>query len=314
MIVKYNIFGYLIGEGFGNVFKNKKSTGASLMIMCATMIIFGIFLILTENINHFVAEVESAQGIQVFINNEATQEQIEEVEEKLRALDGVSTTEYVSKEDALTQMKDRFGDKKDLLAGYEENNIFPASYVVTLTDLSKSKEVQDQILTFDNIKKITSKDETVTTLINLANGIKIVTGVILILLIIISIFIIANTIKLTVHARRKEISIMKYVGATNGFIRWPFIVEGMIIGVFASAISIVLVGIAYSLLAEQMVNSQFMQVINMSLVTFSDMFNSIIFVYMLLGIGIGAIRKRYLNEKIFKSIKEKTCVRFYVLF
>ena len=314
MIVKYNIFGYLIGEGFGNVFKNKKSTGASLMIMCATMIIFGIFLILTENINHFVAEVESAQGIQVFINNEATQEQIEEVEEKLRALDGVSTTEYVSKEDALTQMKDRFGDKKDLLAGYEENNIFPASYVVTLTDLSKSKEVQDQILTFDNIKKITSKDETVTTLINLANGIKIVTGVILILLIIISIFIIANTIKLTVHARRKEISIMKYVGATNGFIRWPFIVEGMIIGVFASAISIVLVGIAYSLLAEQMVNSQFMQVINMSLVTFSDMFNSIIFVYMLLGIGIGAIRKCDFDEKIFKSIKEKTCERYYVLF
>ena len=312
--MKYNIFGYLIGEGFGNVFKNKKSTGASLMIMCATMIIFGIFLILTENINHFVAEVESAQGIQVFIKNEATQEQIEEIEEKLRALDGVSTTEYVSKEDALTQMKDRFGDKKDLLAGYEENNIFPASYVVTLTDLSKSKEVQNQILTFDNIKKITSKDETVATLINLANGIKIVTGVILILLVIISVFIIANTIKLTVHARRKEISIMKYVGATNGFIRWPFIVEGMIIGVFASAISIALVGIAYSFIAEQMVNSQFMQVINMSLVTFGDMFESIIFVYMLLGIGIGAIRKYYFYEKIFKSIKEKTCVKFYVLF
>lgn len=289
MIVKYNRFGYLIGEGFGNVFKNKKSTGASLMIMCATMIIFGIFLILTENINHFVAEVESAQGIQVFIENEATQEKIDEIGEKIRNLDGVSTTDFVSKDDALNQMKEKFGDKKDLLEGYEENNIFPASYVVTLTDLSKSKEVQDQILTFDSIKKITSKDETVTTLINLANGIKIVTGVILILLVVISVFIIANTIKLTVHARRKEISIMKYVGATNGFIRWPFIVEGMIIGVVASAISIALVGIAYSFIAEQMVNSQFMQVINMSLVTFGDMFNSIIFVYMLLGIGIGAI-------------------------
>ena len=314
MIVKYNRFGYLIGEGFGNVFKNKKSTGASLMIMCATMVIFGIFLILTENINHFVQEVESAQGIQVFINNDATQEQIDEIEKKLRALDGVSTTVYVSKEDALNQMKEKFGDKKDLLAGYEENNIFPSSYVVTLTDLTKSKEVQDQISTFDNIKKITSKDETVSTLINLANGIKIVTGVILILLIIISVFIIANTIKLTVHARRKEISIMKYVGATNGFIRWPFIVEGMIIGVFASIISITLVGIAYSFLAEKMVNSQFMQVINMSLVTFGDMFDSIIFVYMLLGIGIGAIRKCDFDEKIFKSIKEKTCERYYVLF
>ena len=277
--MKYNRLGYLIGEGFSNVFKNKKSTGASLMIMCATMIIFGIFLILGENINHFVKEIESAQGIQVFIKNEATQEQIEELGEKIRKIEGVSTIEYVSKEKA-----------QDLLEGYEgENNIFTASYVVTLTDLNQSKTVQDQILTFDQVKKITSKDETVTTLINLANGIKIVTGVILMLLIVISIFIIANTIKLTVHARRKEISIMKYVGATNGFIRWPFIVEGMIIGIFASIISIVIVGVAYSFLAEQLVNSQFMQVINMSLISFADMFNSIIFVYMLLGIGIGAL-------------------------
>ena len=126
-------------------------------------------------------------------------------------------------------------------------------------------------------------------MIDLANGIKIITGVILILLIIISIFIIANTIKLTVHARRKEISIMKYVGATNNFIRWPFIVEGMIIGIISSTISIVLVGIVYNTIAEQLVNSQFMQVINMSLVGFSDMLSSIILVYMLLGIGIGAL-------------------------
>ena len=287
--MKYNILGYLIGEGFGNVFKNKKSTGASLMIMCATMIIFGIFLILSQNINHFVKEVESAQGIQVYVKNEATDEQVKEVGEKIRQLSGVNSAVYVSKEDALNQMKEKFGDKKDLLAGYEENNIFPSSYIVTLTDLKLSKEVQEQINQMDNIKKITSKDETVSTLINLANGIKIVTGIILILLVVISTFIIANTIKLTVHARRKEISIMKYVGATNGFIRWPFIVEGMIIGIIASLISIVIVGGAYSLLADQLVNSQFMQVINMSLISFADMFNSIIFVYMLLGIGIGAL-------------------------
>lgn len=284
------------------------------MIMCATMIIFGIFLILGENINHFVSEVEAAQGMQVFINNDATQEQIDEIGERIRNLDGVSTTEFVSKEAALNQMKEKFGDKQDLLSGYEENNIFPSSYIVTLTDLKKSKSVQDQILTIENIKKITSKDETVTTLINLANGIKIVTGVILVLLILISIFIIANTIKLTVHVRRKEISIMKYVGATNGFIRWPFIVEGMIIGVMASSISIVIVGGVYNVIAEKMVNSQFMQVINMSLVSFNEMLSSIIFVYMLLGIGIGAMRKCYFNEEIFKSIKEKTCVKFYVLF
>ena len=286
--MKYNRFGYLIGEGFSNVFKNKKSTGASLMIMCATMIIFGIFLILGENINHFVDQVKSEQGFQVFLNTDATEEEIVETGEKIRALNGVNTAERKTKEDALNIMKERLKDKDNVLDGFNVK-IFSESYVVTLTDLNKSKEVQNEIWNLGNIKKITSSDETVTTLINLANGIRIVTGVILLLLIFISIFIISNTIKLTVHARRKEISIMKYVGATNNFIRWPFIVEGMIIGVIASLISIILVGGAYSILAQEAVNIKFMQMMNMNLVSFKDMLSSIIVVYMLLGIGIGAL-------------------------
>ena len=292
--MKYSVLGYFIGEGFSNVFKNKKSTGASLMIMCATMIIFGIFLILGENINHIVKEVEGSQGIQVFLNADATDEQVKELGEKIRNIEvngtkAVNTVVHKTKEDALNTMKERFKEKQDLLSTFEgDNNIFSESYVVTLTDLNLSQDVQDQISKFENVKKITSKDQTVTTLINLANGIKIVTGVILLLLIFISVFIIANTIKLTVHARRKEISIMKYVGATNNFIRWPFIVEGMIIGIMASEISIVIVGIVYNIIADNLVNSQFMKLINMSLVSFGDMFNSIIITYMLLGIGIGA--------------------------
>ena len=234
------------------------------------------------------------QGIQVFLNADATDEQVKELGEKIRNIEvngtkAVNTVVHKTKEDALNTMKERFKEKQDLLSTFEgDNNIFSESYVVTLTDLNLSQDVQDQISKFENVKKITSKDQTVTTLINLANGIKIVTGVILLLLIFISVFIIANTIKLTVHARRKEISIMKYVGATNNFIRWPFIVEGMIIGIMASAISIVIVGIVYNIIADNLVNSQFMKLINMSLVSFGDMFNSIIITYMLLGIGIGA--------------------------
>ena len=128
--MKYSVLGYFIGEGFSNVFKNKKSTGASLMIMCATMIIFGIFLILGENINHFVDQVESEQGIQVFVKNEATQEQIDQLGEDIRKIDGVSTVDFVSKDEALEQMKERFGERQDLLDGYEgENNIFTASFI-----------------------------------------------------------------------------------------------------------------------------------------------------------------------------------------
>ena len=191
--MKYNIFGYLIGEGVSNVFKNKKSTGASLVIMWSTMVIFGVFLMIGENINHFVDQIKSEQGFQVFLKTDATEEEIEEVGEKIRALDGVSTIESKSKQDALNTMKERLKDKGNVLDGFNYQ-VFSASYIVTLTDLNLSKDVQNKILEFDNIKKITSSDETVTTLLNLANVIKIVTGVILILLIIISIFIIANTI------------------------------------------------------------------------------------------------------------------------
>ena len=286
--MKYNRFGYLIGEGFSNVFKNKKSTGASLMIMCATMIIFGIFLMLSENINHFVDDIKSEQGFQVFLTTDATEEQIQEVGNKIRALAGVNTADFKDKDYAMNFVKEKFGDKAELLDGYD-SDFFSTSYIVTLTDLKLSKNVQNEILKFENVKKITSSDETVTTLLSVANGIKIVTAVILILLVIISIFIISNTIKLTVHARRKEISIMKYVGATNSFIRWPFIVEGMIIGILSSAISIVIIGGAYSLLAEQAVNNSFMIKIGLSLLNFKDMISSIIVVYMLLGIGIGAL-------------------------
>ena len=286
--MKYNIFGYLIGEGFSNVFKNKKSTGASLVIMCATMIIFGVFLILGENINHFVDNLKADQGFSVFIKVDATQEEIDKVGEEIRAIDGVNTVDFVSKDDALNIMRERLKDTRGVLDVFDKE-LLKTSYTVTVTDLSKSKDIQNQINGIENVVKIESSDETVSALINIANGIRIVTGVILLLLIIISVFIISNTIKLTVHARRKEISIMKYVAATNGFIRWPFVVEGMIIGIIASLISIVIVGGAYNFIATEMVNAEFMQLINGSLVSFKDMLSSIITVYMLLGIGIGAL-------------------------
>ena len=286
--MKYNRFGYLIGEGFSNVFKNKKSTGASLMIMCATMIIFGIFLMLSENINHFVDDIKSEQGFQVFLKTDATDEEIQEVGDKIRQIDAVSTVEFKDKEYAYNFMKEKFGESADLLEGYGYD-FYSTSYIVTLTDLRLSKDVQNQISQFDNVKKIQSSDETVTTLLNVANGIKIVTAVILVLLVIISIFIISNTIKLTVHARRKEISIMKYVGATNGFIRWPFVIEGILIGVIAAMISILILGGAYNLLTSKLMESSITTMINLTVLPFSEMFKQIIAVYLGLGIGIGTL-------------------------
>lgn len=305
--MRFNVVSYLIGEGIRNVFKNKKSTSASIIIMTLTMLIFGVFFVITQNINSVMKQIESEQGIQVFLND-ISEDQTKAIENYIKNLDGVNSVTYKTKEDALNQLKSQFKDREDLLQGYEENNIFPASYVVTLSDLNKSKEVQQEILDYDKdksdtdkvIKKITSKDETVTTLINLANGIRIVTGVILAILVIISIFIISNTIKLTVHARRKEISIMKYVGATNSFIRWPFVVEGIIIGVVSGALSILVVGINYDIIANKILQSQVVSVTNISLLTFGDMFGLIVLVYAILGIGIGVLGSMISMRKYLK--------------
>ena len=253
MTMKYNILGYLIGEGFSNVFKNTKSTIAALTIMCATMVIFGVFLALTQNINHFVDQVKQDQAFQVFIENGTSEEEVKEIGERIRALSDVNTIDFISREQGLNTLRERLGDSQGALDGVSPD-ILPDSYLVTVTELERSQEVQAQILEWENIRRITSVDETITTLINFSNGIRIATGFVLVTLIVISVFIISNTIKLTVHARRKEISIMKYVGATNGFIRWPFIYEGFILGTIGSLSAFGVIWALYNAVAGRVVN------------------------------------------------------------
>lgn len=288
--MRYNVIGYLLSEGFHNVMKNKKSTGASLMIMCATMLIFGLFFLIGENVNHMMREIESEQGMQVFMYKDATEEQIQKLQEDIKSLDNVAKVTYISREEALNSYKEKWGENAKLLDTYQgDKNPLGASFVVTLTDLEKAEEVKTQIDGFENVKTVEVRDKTINALVNIANGVRIVSGVILVLLIIISTFIIANTIKLTVHARRKEISIMKYVGATNGFIRWPFIVEGIIIGIVAALLSILILGICYNLVIEKMAASSIVNTISLSLLSFKDIFGLVIAVYLLLGIGIGTV-------------------------
>lgn len=255
--MRYNILSYHIGEGIKNVLKNKKSTFASIGIMIATMFMFGIFFVIGQNVNNMMNTIEKDQGIQVFIINDATEEEVEEVRYLISTIDGVSSAEIFTKQQALDQMKDRLKDNQDLLKGYEgDNNIFADSVIVKLDDLKQSADVQEKINSIEidgqkYIKKITSSDDTINALINIANGIRLVTGIILVLLIAISVFIISNTIKLTVHARRKEISIMKYVGATNSFIRSPFIVEGVIIGIISGLLTMLVIAGGYELVSRR---------------------------------------------------------------
>lgn len=296
--MKYSVLGYLIGEGFRNVLKNKKSTAASLMIMCATMFVFGIFFLIGQNVQNVIKQVEEQQAMQVFIKPDATEQEITDLGTKIREIEYVNKAEYVTKEDALNTVKTWLKDSQGLLEPYAKNNPFKASYVVTLTDLSKIQEVESKIAILEQVNNITVRNETINRLLDIANGVKTVSAVILVLLIFISIFIIANTIKLTVHARRKEISIMKYVGATNGFIRWPFMVEGIIIGVVSAMFSVLVLGLAYNYITGRATGMA--QTIQINLLQFSDTFSLLILIYLVLGIGIGTIgsaisMKKYLE-------------------
>lgn len=298
MIVGSN---YLICEGIKNVFKNKKATMISLITMICAMFLFGTFFAIGENVNAVLEQVQKSQGMEVFIQNEATDEQISELETKIKALNGVNKTIFKSKQQALDLMKENLKDNQDLFEAYEgENNIFPASFIVTLTDLSLATEIEAKIGAMDYVKKITSNNVTITTLMNIANGIRIAIGVISVILLIISITIIANTIRLTVHARRKEISIMKYVGATNQFIRWPFIIEGVIIGVMAAGITILMVGAMYDFVIQTIEQSNILQIMGVTLLQFPEIVNLIAIAYVVLGIGVGMIgssisMKKYLE-------------------
>ena len=163
-----------------------------------------------------------------------------------------------------------------------------------------NEQVQEQIYKLENVDDIQSENNTINKLRDLANGIQIMTIIILTLLIVISIFIISYTIKLTVHARRKEISIMKYVGATNSFIRGPFIVEGIIIGIISAIITLVILGLCYNAIINKMGTSAILQTVSIGLLSFADMFYLILTVYLILGIGIGILGSSISMRKYLK--------------
>lgn len=298
--MKYNVLNYLIGEGIRSVFKNKKSSIVALMTMCATMFIFGIFFAATQNINNFIESVKEEQAIQVNIKRTATDEEIAQLKTEIESIEGVNTITLKTKEEFLEYLKEKFKSKAYTLAQYEKNNVLPNAYIVTFKNLEQVEEIQAQIEKLENVSSIAERNQTVSTLLNVAKGVKIVTGGLLVLLIVISVVIISNTIKLTVYARRREISIMKYVGATNNFIRFPFIIEGIIIGIVSGAVTILLVGVVYNLTVSQLASSVTLQRMGLQLLSFAEMFNLIAVVYLVLGIGIGILgstrsMKKYLE-------------------
>lgn len=281
-------FFYSLKQALVQVNRNKTMTLTSLFSITAMLLILGMFFILVVNVNLLT---ESAKDqfdmVEVYILDDATDDQINTVIDSVKNLDYVDTVEFLDKDDAMNEMKSRWGDNGYLLDGLQENPL-PRSVRITLKNIEDSQQVVDYVGNFDGIEKVKYNQSEINKILRITNSIQVGALVIIVFLILVSIIVVSNTVKLTVLARGREISIMKYVGATNWFIRGPFLIEGMIIGIFAALISSGVICGVYSLITVN-ISEQMLVMFSTGLVPVVFMTKNLIVIFLALGISIGAM-------------------------
>lgn len=309
--MRYNLISYLVGDGIKNIAKNKKSTVTAITIMVVTMLTVGICMVIGENVNAILGKMEQEYPLEVFLKDDITVSEKDNLENEIRNIEYVNPNiTYITKEEAYHKALEKVGKDTVMIAGYNENNHpFPPSFIITFTNLEKVDEVANQIEALDNVTGTTRDDQKDNTksLTKLDRNVNIALFAIGGLLVVFSIIIIGNTIKLTVHARRKEISIMKYVGATNNFIRAPFVVEGIIIGLISSLISLMALAGLYVWIKNNIIGSGLESWLNnlgvssgLKLLDFSQMFTQITLIFLAMGIGIGVFGSMRSMRKYLK--------------
>ncbi len=281
-------FFYSLKQALVQLNRNKTMALTSLFSITAMLLILGMFFILVVNVNLLT---ESAKDqfdmVEVYMLDDATDDQINTIMDSVKALDYTDTVEFLDKDDAMDEMKDRWGDNGYLLDGLQENPL-PRSIRITLKNIEDSQELVDYVSNFEGIEKVKYNQSEINKILKITNSIQVGALVIIVFLIFVSIIVVSNTVKLTVLARGREISIMKYVGATNWFIRGPFLIEGIIIGILAALISAGVICGLYSLIIAN-ISEQMLVMFSTGLVSVAFMTENLIVIFLALGVSIGAM-------------------------
>jgi len=257
--MKISTMGRHIREGAKSVVRNGWMSFASISSIAISLFILGAFLLLALNVDKLVGEAESQVEIQVFLDVGLTEAQVRQIQNEIASLPEVSQIRFVSKEEGLEMVKERFGKEfADVLAGFEgDDNPLPDSLVVKVYEPQQvgdaAREIRERFEGRDPqpILDVEYGEGTVETLFRITNAVRTVGLVLVAGLAFTAVFLISNTIRITILARRREISIMKLVGATNSFIRWPFFVEGAILGLIGSAIPVAVLLLGYDSLVKK---------------------------------------------------------------
>lgn len=282
--MKLSRYGYLIGEGFRNIFTHGFMSFASVTIIIACLIVMGSFTLLDINVNNIIDDIGNQNQILAYVDESmSAQDASAKLQTKIASIDNVADVEFVSR----TEAKNNFMEKYDesLMEGIDDE-VFRHRFVVQLTDLSQMAQTQAAIGEVDGIVKVNAPIDYADKFISVRNVVSVVSLALIVILVFVSLFIMSNTIKLATFGRREEIAIMKMVGASNSFIRCPFVVEGLILGVVGGGLAFLAQWGLYTALESKITSSLAISFVN--IVPFSELWPFVLAVFMAVGVIVGA--------------------------
>lgn len=242
---------YFIKEVYTSFKRNIWMTLASIFTVVLSLFILGFFSIVILNLNKMADTLESQVQISVYLKDDLSQEEIDETKETLSKIEELEDIKFTTREEAMENFKERLGDQQFLLDALDDTNPLPDSFSLTVTSPQQVKTIADTAAALDSVESASYSQDIINHLFNLTHLIRLIGVALIILLTGAAIFIISNTIRLTVFARRKEIAIMKYVGATDWFIRWPFLLEGICLGFIGGGLATIFLYIVYNQVTQE---------------------------------------------------------------
>lgn len=299
MKMRFRIFKNMMKQGLQGMWRNRGMGLASVGSISAVLIILGIVLIMVLSINNLVSETTNKfDELQVFLEDDLEIDQLNNIEKNIKGTEGVVSAVFLSKDEALEDFKKDWGENASLLEGLDPNPL-QNSYVIKLKNIEYADNVVDKVNELEGVDEVKYYKDIIDKMVVVGNYVQGGGIIIIAILILVSIFIISNTIKITVTARKREVNIMKYVGATNGYIRGPFIVEGVLFGLIGAIISILIVNYGYKYFFNTISNELYV-LFTVYLVPPKALLKDISIIFGVIGMGIGALGsmvslKRFLN-------------------
>lgn len=279
---KHN-FRYFFHEGLSNMFSHGFMSFAAIGITVACLLIMGTFTLVAVNANQQLRDMEKGNEMLVYVDDSYTTQQARMLQKEIEAQPNVASATFISKEDATREFQQKYADEtlfQDL-----DPEIFRDRYAVKTVDIRLTGETKAAVEKIEGIAKVTANEEISNGLITVRNIATVVCMALIVVLLVVSVFIISNTIKLTTFDRREEIAIMRMVGATNGFIRWPFVYEGFMLGFIGAVVAFLLQWTLYEAVAQGVESSDTLQLI--SVMNFGELWVPVAVTFLITGIVVG---------------------------